>query len=166
MFAYFLFILQLSNDVFSKFQYIALSIWIIVRTSNIWKDVNVSGRGLIYVVVFAWRDSRYHKRRQPRWSAPILCLKWHHTGCSRRYPPLTEGPKSELWNFFHRGLHVELKLGHLRCVYTGPPGWSTRLNQRRWIQRLNDTVYTVPQKWKRQSISKWRQMNSCGKELL
>jgi hypothetical protein len=46
-----------------------------------------------------------------------------------------------------------------------PPGWSTRLNQRRWIQRLNDTVYTVPQKWTRQSISKWRQMNSCGKVL-
>jgi hypothetical protein len=53
----------------------------------------------------------------------------------------------------------------LRRVYTGPPVWSTRLNLRRWIQRLNDTVYTVPQMWTRQSISKWRQMNSCGKLL-
>ena len=53
----------------------------------------------------------------------------------------------------------------LRRFYTGPPGWSTRLNQRNWIQRLNDTVYTVPQRWTRQSISKWRQMNLCGKVL-
>ena len=48
-------------------------------------------------------------------------------------------------------------------VYTGPPGWSTRLNQWNWIQRLNDTVCTVPQKWTRQSIPKWRQMNLFGK---
>ena len=54
----------------------------------------------------------------------------------------------------------------LRSVYTGPPGWSARLNQWNWIQRLNDTVYTVPQKWTRQSISKWRQMNLCRKVLL
>jgi hypothetical protein len=54
----------------------------------------------------------------------------------------------------------------LRRVYTDPPGWSTRLNQRNWIQRLNDTVYTVPQKWTRQSIPKWRQMNLWGKVLL
>ena len=53
----------------------------------------------------------------------------------------------------------------LRRVYAGPPGWSTRLNQWNLIQRLNDTVYTVPQKWTRQSISKWRQMKLCGKVL-
>jgi len=32
-----------------------------------------------------------------------------------------------------------------------------------WIQRLNDFVYTVPQKWTRQLISKWRQMNFAGR---
>jgi len=54
----------------------------------------------------------------------------------------------------------------LRRFHMGPPGWSTRLNQWNWIQRLNDTVYTVPQKWTRQSNSKWRQMKVCGKVLL
>ena len=57
-------------------------------------------------------------------------------------------------------------VGVSRHVYTGPPGWSTRLNQRNWIQRLNDAVYTVPQRWTRQSVSKWRQMNLCVKVLL
>jgi hypothetical protein len=45
---------------------------------------------------------------------------------------------------------------HVTPHLHGSPGWSTRLNQWHWIQRLNDTVYTVPQKWASQSIPKWR----------
>ena len=45
---------------------------------------------------------------------------------------------------------IDLPLIHgfsssLRRIYMGLPGWAARLNQRNWIQRLNDTVYTVPQ---------------------
>jgi hypothetical protein len=54
----------------------------------------------------------------------------------------------------------------LSRVYTGPPGWSTRLNQWNWIQQLNDTLYTITQKWTSQSIPKRRQMNLYGKVLL
>ena len=79
-------------------------------------------------------------------------------------PRLAAFPKAEI-AVEKEEIHT-LTIIMLRPVYTGPPCWSTRLNQWNWIQRLNDTVYTVPQKWTRQSIPKWRQMNLCGKVLL
>jgi len=61
-------------------------------------DVNGSGRGLIYVtiVVFAYRGSRDHKRRQPLLSTPIMYLKLHHTGSSCSHPALKKKKKAQV----------------------------------------------------------------------
>jgi hypothetical protein len=95
-------------------------------------------------------------------NAQRLCYMRYCTGCLIMFSVITN-----ICNKKTKGpTAMEINRKLLRRVYTGPTGWSTRFNQWFWIQRLKDTVYTVPQKWASQSITKWWQMNSCGKVVL